>query len=86
MGMNYQLKENEIAVPLQAVGIHYQCPYCKEGKMLADAMKTQNQKIAIIPGRMPMIIHVCDKCKKELQLPEAYPKIEWMEAITDNEE
>ena len=77
--INYQLKENEVAVPLQAFGIQYVCPYCKKGYMIANERKTMNQKIALIPGRPPMIIHDCENCKKELQLPVAYPKIEWME-------
>ena len=77
----YTLKENEVAIPLQAFGIHYVCEFCKVGHMMADAEKTR--KRAMIMSNMQMIVHVCDKCGKEMSLPQIYPKIEWAEIHTE---
>ena len=78
--IDYQPKEHEVIVPLQAVGIQYQCEFCNEGFMMADVSKAP--QAPIIPGGRPLIWHVCSKCKKTMLLPDVYPKVEYLEITT----
>ena len=78
---DYKLKEHEVMVPLQPIGIKYKCEYCNQGDMIA--MPNRAPKMPIAPGGKPLIYHKCTKCGKEMLLTEVYPKIEWMEIPVD---
>ena len=69
----YVCKEHERKFEVRPVGVQYICEFCNEGQMLVQHRVVKIEDIA----GPHMFDHVCNNCGKHMQLPQAYPKIEW---------
>lgn len=71
---------NQVTVPKQyeetfaiwPTGVRYRCEFCEDGEMKVVG-KVHNNDL----GGREMYLHHCDKCNREIQLPKAYPYIDW---------
>ena len=64
--------EHEELFDVQPVGVRYICEFCHKGEMKVVS------EIPVPFGESPLIQHKCTSCGKIMQLPKAYPYIEWI--------
>ncbi|MCM1222626.1 MAG: hypothetical protein NC548_50005 [Lachnospiraceae bacterium] len=74
-----ELKPNERAEQLFPVGVKYICEFCGEGEMTVQRNKLATLGVSMRPDGPMLFPHVCSHCGKEMQLPEPYPKLEWVD-------
>ena len=73
----YKPVGNEVVFPIHPVGVKYICEFCNKGEMkLLPPPKEPPENLSLFP-------HQCNKCGKIMNLPQMYPKIEW---VPENEE